>query len=65
MAKDSTQSEWMKVMGEGQLTRDSILRTRREIEADREQAEALAAIRRARFPEAENRRPESDDSQAG
>lgn len=57
MAKDSKQSEWMKVMGEGQLTRDAILRTRREIEADREQAEALAAIRRARFPEAANRNP--------
>ena len=46
-------THWMRVMREGQLTRDPVLRTRKEIEKDRRRAEALAARRKARFPSAD------------
>lgn len=42
------QTHWMRVMREGQLTRDPVLRTRTEIEEDRRRAEALEARRRFR-----------------
>ncbi len=40
------QTQWMRVMTEGQLTRDSSLRTREEREEARSRAEALAERRR-------------------
>jgi hypothetical protein len=42
-------THWMRVMREGQLTRDPELRTRREIAEDRRRAEALEARRKALF----------------
>ncbi len=45
----SLHSQWMRVMGEGQHTRDASLRTRREIERDRALAESLARRRRELF----------------
>lgn len=41
--------DWMKIMQEGQLTRDPCLKTRDEIERDRAQAEALQTMRRNLF----------------
>ena len=44
--KPVKQSRWLKLMLEGQLTRDSVLKTRTEIEEDKQRAEALDALRR-------------------
>ncbi|TDG13716.1 hypothetical protein E2F43_09350 [Seongchinamella unica] len=40
------QSRWLKLMLEGQLTRDSVLKTRTEIDEDKRRAEDLEAVRR-------------------
>ena len=45
--KPVKQSDWLKLMLEGQLTRDSVLRTKSEIEEDERLAEELDSIRRA------------------
>ncbi|MEJ2178731.1 MAG: hypothetical protein P8Y12_12600 [Gammaproteobacteria bacterium] len=42
-------SDWLKLMLEGQLTRDSVLKTRTEIEEDNRRAEDLESKRRALF----------------
>jgi len=43
--KPVKQSSWLKLMLEGQLTRDSVLKTRTEIEDDRRRAADLEALR--------------------
>ncbi|KAA1192408.1 hypothetical protein F0M18_06965 [Pseudohalioglobus sediminis] len=45
--KPVEQSAWLKLMLEGQLTRDRVLKTRTEIAADRQRAEQLEARRQA------------------
>ena len=47
--KSSKQSDWLKLMLEGQLTRDSVLKTRTEIEDDKRRAEELKARRQTLF----------------
>ena len=46
--KPVKQSRWLKLMLEGQLTRDRVLKTRTEIEADKQRAAQLEALRRSR-----------------
>lgn len=43
--KPVKQSRWLKLMLEGQLTRDSVLKTRTEIEEDKRRARELEALR--------------------
>jgi hypothetical protein len=43
--------QWLKLMQEGQFTRDSSLRTRGEIEQDRREAKRVEALRNRLFPE--------------
>ena len=45
--KAARQSDWLKLMLEGQLTRDRVLRTKSEIEEDERRTEELDSIRRA------------------
>ena len=45
--KPVKQSDWLKLMLEGQLTRDRVLRTKAEIEEDKRRAEELDSRRQA------------------
>ena len=47
--KPVKQSDWLKLMLEGQLTRDSVLKTRTEIEEDKRRAEELESRRQTLF----------------
>ena len=47
--KTAGKSDWLKLMLEGQLTRDSVLKTRTEIEEDNRRAEELESKRQALF----------------
>ncbi len=47
--KPVRKSDWLKLMLEGQLTRDSVLKTRTEIEEDNRRAEELESKREALF----------------
>ncbi len=49
-SKERENNAWMRVLGEGQHTRDAAHRTRGEIERDKATAEAVAARRKALFP---------------
>ena len=42
-------SDWLKLMLEGQLTRDRVLRTKTEIEEDKQRADELESRRQALF----------------
>jgi hypothetical protein len=45
--KSVKQSDWLKLMVEGQLTRDRVLKTRTEVEEDKRRAEKLESRRQA------------------
>ncbi|WP_162846019.1 hypothetical protein [Seongchinamella sediminis] len=45
--KPVKQSQWLKLMLEGQLTRDRVLKTRTEIEEDQRRAAQLDALRQS------------------
>ena len=47
-------SDWLKLMLEGQLTRDSVLKTRTEIEEDSRRAEDLESKRQKLFHHTED-----------
>jgi len=51
--KPVKQSDWLKLMLEGQLTRDRVLRTKTEIEEDKRRAEELDSIRQSLFHRAD------------
>lgn len=44
-SKASRQSQWLKLMLEGQLTRDPVLKTRTELDEDQRRAAELEALR--------------------
>ena len=57
-------THWMRVMAEGQLTRDPVLKTRSEVEEDRRRARALEARRKVHCASGEAASPSATMSRS-